>query len=278
LKQSPRTRTVDALAAVPSTLLIPLAARARGATQFAQFDPHDRHAEAVLDASGAKVDAFLSDRVTVLNVLWRTALIKEMGVQFFERHPSSPGVNLGAGLSSYFQWFDNGSNSWLDADLPEVITLRKRYLQPLPQRCHNRNLNIMQAGWWKDLHCHKGKDAPPVLLICEGVLLYLAPAVVDAVLKEVGDNAPAGSEFICDFVSPLWIDQAALHPSVASTGAQFRSGAHDAEELAKSHPRLRVLEQHSACEAYGLAAQMVEMLWRPYTGGAMYGLTRLGVR
>jgi len=269
--------TVEALGCLPSTLLIPLAARARGAAVLGRLDPHDRHAEAALAATGASVDAFLNDRITVLNVLWRTSLIKKMGARFFEQHPASAGVNLGAGLSNYFQWFDNGYNSWLDADLPEVITLRQRLLKPLPARCRNRRLNITQAGWWRDLRCPTGREARPVLLLCEGVLMYLAPAIVEAVLKEIGDNAPAGSEFICDFMSPLWIGRAALHPSVGSTGAEFTWGAHHGEELAKAHPRLRLLEQHSVSEAYGVVGLMAELFWRPYTGGCMYGLARLGV-
>ncbi|WP_108361896.1 class I SAM-dependent methyltransferase [Limnohabitans sp. Bal53] len=45
----------------------------------------------------------------------------------------------------------------------------------------------------------------PLLLVCEGVLMYLTPTQVKAVLQEIGENAPEGSELVCDFMTPLCI-------------------------------------------------------------------------
>ena len=269
--------SVEALGSVPSTLLIPLAARARGGAMFAHLDPHDRHSQSVLDATGVNAETILSDRVTVLTILWRTELIKRMGREFFARHPQGQGINLGAGLSRYFQWFDNGANNWLDIDLPKVIALRRRFCGELPKHCRNQSLDITQANWWRLLSGRKGRSEVPALLICEGVLMYFAPDSVKAVLQEIGDNAPPGSEVILDFMTPHWLGHAASHPSVASTGAEFTWGVHSGQEMADMHPRLKVLEQHSLSEAYGFAAQMAEHFWHPYTGGAMYGLVRLGL-
>ena len=47
----------------------------------------------VLAALGADVSAYLDDLPTVLNVLWRTRAIKELGQEFFARHPSALGAN-----------------------------------------------------------------------------------------------------------------------------------------------------------------------------------------
>ena len=145
------------LGAVPSTLLIPLAARAKGAALFPQLDPHDLCANELLVALHANVQTYLNDWATVLNVLWRTDVIKTMGSAFFDHHPNSQGVNLGAGLSNYFQWFSNGDNRWLDADLPEVISLRDLFLQTLPSQCRRKELNITAPGWWQRLKLPHGK-------------------------------------------------------------------------------------------------------------------------
>ena len=266
------------LGAIPSTLLIPLAARAKGAALFPQFDPHDLCANALLDGLQTNVQTYLNDWASVLNVLWRTDVIKKMGTQFFARHPQSHGVNLGAGLSHYFQWLSNGKNHWLDADLPEVISLRQLLLQTLPGHCRLKELNITQPGWWQRLKLPHGKRARTVLLICEGVLMYLTHTQVTAILEEISENAPAGSEFIFDFMSPIGIGQAALHPSVCNTGAEFTWGLHNASQLVKTHPRLEVLDQRSVAEAYGFACAMTELFLKPFTGGPMYGLIRLGVK
>jgi O-methyltransferase involved in polyketide biosynthesis len=266
------------LGAVPSTLLIPLAARAKGAALFPQFDPHDLCANALLTSLRTNVQTYLNDWASVLNVLWRTDVIKRMGSHFFARHPRSHGVNLGAGLSHYFQWLSNDDNHWLDADLPEVISLRQLLLQTLPPHCRVKELNITQPGWWQRLELPHGQRARPVLLICEGVLMYLSQAQVNAILKEVSDNAPPGSEFIFDFISPLGVGHAAHHPSVCCTGAEFTWGIHNASELVTAHGNLEVLEQRSVSEAYGFACSMAESFLRPFTGGPMYGLIRLGVK
>ena len=244
---------------------------------FAHLDPHDRDAQAAFDATGAGADEFLNDWATVLNILWRTDCIKKMGAAFFAQHPDSPGLNLGAGLSTYFQWLDNGANSWTDTDLPEVISLRELLLAPVQLHCRNHPLDIMQPGWWIGLRPKRYRDAKPVLIICEGVLMYLGAAEVAVVLREIGEHAPAGSELITDFIAPALIGKAAFHPSVRRTGAEFASGAHNGQELANTHPRLQLLTQHSAAEAYGWLGHMAEFCWQPYTSGPWYSLIRLGV-
>ncbi len=265
------------LGCVPSTLLIPLAARAQGVRWFPQLNPHDLCAAPVLTLLNANVNMYLGDWATVLNVLWRTEVIKTAGRQFFEKHPQSTGVNLGSGLSSYFQWFDNGTNHWLDADLAEVMSLRRLCFQVLRPHCQDKTINITQPGWWKRLRLPTGPNAQPVFLICEGVLMYLSPAQVQAVLYEVGEHAPPGSEIIFDAMSPVGIGQAAFHPSVGHTGAEFTWGANNAEQIASAHPRLKVVSQRSVCEAYGWACCMTELWLTPFSGGPMYGLVHLGL-
>ena len=106
MKQNRQPRGIPTLDAVPSTLLVPLVARARGASLFPWLDPHDAQAQQVLQHTHEAVDPLLQDRASVLNVLWRTHLIKQIGDAFFKQHPDAVGVNLGAGLSDYFQWLD----------------------------------------------------------------------------------------------------------------------------------------------------------------------------
>ena len=115
----------EPLHAVPSTLLIPLAARARGDALFPHLACHDTEAQRQLAALNTRVDSYLADYPTVLNILWRTRRVRAAGEAFFARHPLAWGVNLGCGLSHYFQWLDQGRNTWLDADLPEVMALRR---------------------------------------------------------------------------------------------------------------------------------------------------------
>jgi len=79
LTDSEATRGMTAL---PRTLFIALAARAQGAQSFPMLDPHDIHAAGLLHASGAEVQTSPADQPTVVNVLWRTQLIKQLGQDF----------------------------------------------------------------------------------------------------------------------------------------------------------------------------------------------------
>lgn len=272
LTESEATRGMTAL---PRTLFIALAARAQGAQSFPSLDPHDGHAAQLLMASGAEVQTGPADQSIVVNVLWRTQLIKQLGHDFFEHHPHSTGVNLGSGLAHYFQWFDNGSNRWIDVDLPEVIALRDHLLPTQSARCLHKALDITTAGWWKRLGLHRHQE--PLFLVCEGVLMYLQPEQVRNFLREVGENAPEGSELVCDFISPVGVGQSALADTPAHQDALFTWGAHNGLELAGFHPRLELLSQHSASEAFGWGGTFAEMLWAPVTGGPLYGLAQLRV-
>ena len=158
---------------VPSTLLIPLAARAHGGRYFPWLDCRDAVAPALLARLDADVNGTLDDLHTVLHVLWRTRAIQEAGRAFFAEHPQALGVNLGCGLTHYFQWLDGGANQWLDADLPEVMALRRPLLPPPCPRTRHADLDLSQPGWWQRLGLPTQHSATPVLLVCELSLIHI---------------------------------------------------------------------------------------------------------
>lgn len=275
--ERPEGLGAQALHAVPSTLLIPLAARAGGGRNFPWLDCHDAHAAALLCGLGADSQPCLADGATVLNILWRTALLKTWGRAFFARHPDATGANLGCGLSTHFQWLDTGRNHWIDADLPEVAALRTALLPIQHPRWRNATVDLSQPGWWHTLGLPPQNSAQPVLLLLEGVLMYLEPAQAQAVLREFATEAPRGSLCLLDTLSHLAVGRAQHHPSVGPTGAQFRWGLHHPDELTAPHPRLQLQALRSVSECYGWAGWASETCWRPWLGAPLYGLALLGL-
>jgi len=265
------------LPAVPSTLLIPLAARAHGDRYFPWLACRDTVARSLLERLGVDADAWLDDQFTVLNVLWRTRAIRDAGRAFFAAHPRGTGASLGCGLSHHFQWLDTGANHWLDADLPEVMALRARLLPPCCPRVRHAVADIARPGWWRRLRLPTAGHAEPVFIVCEGVLMYLEPAQVQAVLCEFARSAPPGSRMVLDVLTRWAVGRAGSHPSVGPTGAQFRWGVERMAELARAHPRLALLREQSASECYGWPGLALETLWRPWLGAPLYGLATLGV-
>ena len=262
---------------VPSTLLIPLAARAWGGRYFPWLDCHDAVAIDLLGRLGADVQATLNDLPTVLNVLWRTRAIKEVGRAFFAQHPQALGVNLGGGLTHYFQWLDTGANQWLDADLPEVMALRQQLLPPHGPRARHAEVDLVVPGWWQRLGLSERSSASPMLVVCEGVLMYLAPEQVQAVLAEFAHHAPPGSRLVLDVLTRAAVGRASCHTSLRSAGAEFCWGVGRMAELEQMHPRLRLLREQSVSECYGWPGLALDAMWRPWLGAPLYGLATLGV-
>ena len=274
LAEEPLGQTLNA---VPSTLLIPLAARALGDAMFPAKAVHDVYAAQALRSLDTDVSLFLDDRISVYGVLSRTRIFCDLARHFFSRFPNALGVNLGCGLSHYFQWLDQHTNHWLDADLPQVMALRKQLLPAGGKRLRHAEVDISQPGWWARLKLPRQRDGVPVLLICEGVLMYLEPAQVQSVLREFGENAPAGSELLCDTLCWMAVGCAALHPSVRHTQAQFRWGPRRLADFTAPHPRLVVRSEHAVTEGYDFSLSLIEASFRALYGVQMYGITRLEV-
>jgi O-methyltransferase involved in polyketide biosynthesis len=267
----------QALGGASSTWLIPLAARAFGDAMFPAVAIHDAHAAAALRDLQTEVGPFLDDRASVYGVLSRTRIFCNLAREFFRRFPRALGANLGCGLACYFQWLDRSSNRWLDADLPPVMALRKALLPAGGKRLGNADVDVSRPGWWDRLELPHRRGGTPVLLICEGVLMYLEPKQVQGLLREFGEHAPAGSELLCDALCWLAIGCAGLHPSVRHTNAQFRWGPRRLADLTAPHPRLVLLSEHAVMDGYDFPASIICPSFRALFGVPLYSVARLGI-
>ena len=237
-------KALSDLGRVSNTLMVPLLARANGGHLFPRYHPHDQYAQYLVHILHAQVKSFVGDWATVLNILWRTWLIKQAGESFFQRHPLALGANLGAGLSHYFQWLDNQHNRWIDLDLNPVIRLRKLVFGHTSSHHKQRAFNIKHHQWWTEAGLPQRNHQRPVFLICEGVSMYLSAEQIDTLITHIVDCAPNGSELVLDYISNAGVGKAHLHPSIGATGSEFRWGCKDITQICQSHPRLQLLADH----------------------------------
>lgn len=265
------------LSAVQQTMLIPLVARALGGGLFPGHACGDQHAAELVRRLQVPTAPYLIDRPTVLNILWRTQVMRDAARAFFARHPQAWGVNLGCGLSHYFQWLDNGRNHWLDADMPQSMQLRRRLLPPDTERQRTALLDLRRSRWWQDLQLPPEAVSGPLFMLCEGVLMYLQPRQVHQVLHGFAANAPAGSRLVIDVVAGCAVGMARWHPSVSPTQAQFRWGIRSLRELTDCHPRLRLLATHSVAASHGWMGIAAERMWNCWSSTPLYGVVELGV-
>ena len=261
------SQAARSLSAVPSTLRISLAARASGDAMFPQLGVRDAYAASVLEQIRDDGHALPEDRATIYGILNRTRRFRSLAQEFLKQHPGGRVVNMGCGLSHYFQWLDDGQCRLTDADLPEVLELRRALIPETDPRHEVCPLDLASEGWWEQLALPRNRKGEPVFLFTEGVLMYLEPQQVQAVFATFGERAPAGSVLAFDAMCWLAVGRAAPHPSVGATRAEFRWGLRRASELTEPHPRLRLDSAYRVLEGFGL----------PYTLFAPLVLMMLGV-
>jgi O-methyltransferase involved in polyketide biosynthesis len=263
--------------AVARTLLIPLAARARGDAMFPALAVGDSHAARLVAQLGVDIAPFVADRHSVCGVLSRTRLMRAAAQAFFERHPEATGIALGAGLSHYHQWLDNGSNRWIDIDRAPVITLRERWLPASPPRRLNRIADLAEPDWWQRAGLPQDRNSEPLLLLAEGVLMYLEPEQVGRLLWLIGEHAPPGSLLLADCFGRHMVGLEAWHPSVRLTAARFRWGLQAVEDLARPHRRLQLVAEQPVMDPMGAAEAYAASWFRFVTGVPFYSVYLLGV-
>lgn len=267
-----------ALSAVPSTLRIPLAARALGGTLFPDMAVEDRHAVKALACMGDDGQQWLNDRQSVYGTLARTHSFRDQARAFVSQHPEARVVNLGCGLSDYFQWIDNGRMRMTDADLPEVMAIRQEVLPPQHQRHMLAELDLADSDWWGQLDLPASRNAAPVFLMSEGVFMYLDLATVSAVLNTFGERAPVGSIFTFDVMCWLAVGRAKRHTSVKHTDAEFHWGPRKLTDLTASHPRLSLQNTQQVMGGYSLFYRLLQPTFKAITGVPFYAVYTLGIK
>jgi O-methyltransferase involved in polyketide biosynthesis len=263
------------LSAVPSTLRIPLAARASGDRMFPQVAVRDAYAAGILEQIRDDGQALPEDRSTIYSILSRTRRLRGLAQEFLERHPGGRVVNMGCGLSHYFQWLDDDKCRMTDADLPEVLDLRRQLIPEINPRHDLRELDLTAPDWWEQLKLPASRNGEPVFLFTEGVLMYLTPEQVRAVLATFGERAPAGSVLAFDAMCWLGVGRARQHPSVRTTGAEFQWGIRRAAELTQPHPRLRLDSSYRVLQGIGPAYTLFAPLVLLVLGVSLYAVYEL---
>lgn len=271
------TASAPLLSAVPSTLRIPLTARALGGRLFPHMAVDDHHAAAALRHIDDNGSQWLSDRQSVYGTLARIRCLRSQAQAFIIDHPSAHVVNLGCGLSDYHQWLDNDQILMTDADLPEVMRIRREIMPAQNQRHSLVDLDLTSAHWWDDLNLSSHHNAEPVCLLCEEVLMYLQAQTVHDILATFGQRAPAGSLFIFDAMCWIAIGRARHHPSLKHTNAELTWGPRTLADLTRPHPNLRLHASDMVMRGYNLGYTLLQPVFNKILGVPLYAVYTLGI-
>lgn len=119
---------------------------------------------------------------------------------FLLKHPEGTVINLGCGLDTRFYRIDNGKVIWYDIDFPEVIELRKRFMEE-NSRHFFIGRSILDREWLAEV-----RTEGPYLILAEGVFMYLTEPDVKGLFSIIWNDL-GSAEIVCEVTNRYWVDK-----------------------------------------------------------------------
>jgi O-methyltransferase involved in polyketide biosynthesis len=222
-----------ALTPEQETLLITLYAKAQPGNPLF-FDPQ---AQDILSRVDYDFTRLRVPYKTVILVCQRAKKLDAVARDFLSEHPNGVVLYLGCGLDNRFGRVDNGQVDWYDLDMQPVIELRRRFYLP-SERYHLIAASVTDLGWMEMV---EAVDRP-VLVVAEGLLMYLGEAEVRRLLLHLREAFP-NCRLIADVFSRMTARTATKHPSLKRTGATLGWGLDDPREIEAWAPGVTLIDE-----------------------------------
>lgn len=195
---------------VSSTMLITLYARA---SESVTTNPILKDAKAVemidiikKEVTGSdipihkKIVAGKYNRKLAVSMALRSRRFDRYVLDFIAVHPHGTIINLGCGLDTRFERTDNGTMKWFDIDFPEVIQLRKRFMEENSR--HRFIASSILSEEWLDTVTTGG----PYLILAEGVFMYLTEPDVKALFSTFQSKL-GSADIVCEVTNHYWVEK-----------------------------------------------------------------------
>lgn len=111
---------------------------------------------------------------------------------FLARHPGGTVVALGEGLETQFWRVDDGLVRWVTVELPETLEVRHRLLPDDPPRRRSVPSSATDHRWMDEAGLDDA-GADGVLITAQGLLMYLRPPEVKALIAACAERFPGGT-------------------------------------------------------------------------------------
>ena len=229
------------LSGVPETMLQTVYARAkesrgRGAVR-------DKKAEEIIGK--LNYDFSLADKDTAMHsgVIARTVVLDGLVENWLTKHSGAVVVNIACGLDTRCYRI-SGYSHWYNLDLPETIAVRKKLL---PESGSVSQIAMSAMDNWG---CEIAEQDTPVLIIIEGLTMYLNEADVKRIFSVIAERFQSATVFV-ETMNPL-MAKGFKEKSIDASNAKFTWGVKNGKALSELLPNFRFVEEHSLTE--GMAA------------------------
>ena len=164
------------------------------------------------------------DRTMSSGVIARTLVLDELVKDFIGRNPTATIVNIACGLDTRFYRVDNGTITWYNLDLPDVINLRDQiFLES--GRVSSIGASALDPNWFKEV-----KNRKNVLFIIEGLSMYLTAEENAKILSIIHKNFDTAT-VIMECIAKMWVKREGVEKSIQQTGARFVFGADSFDDI-----------------------------------------------
>jgi O-methyltransferase involved in polyketide biosynthesis len=169
------------------------------------------------------------------SVTTRSAQFDHWARQFLAVTPEAVVLHLGCGLDARFFRLDPGPGvEWYDIDYPDVAQLRQQ-LYPTRDHYHVISASVTDPSWFADIPRDR-----PILMVGEGLTMYLTEDDGIALLRRVVEHGPSG-ELQFDAFNRLGIRSQWINTVVRRSGATLHWGIDGPDDILDAVPGTRLL-------------------------------------
>lgn len=225
------------LSGVPETMLQTVYARA--AESKGRGVSIDRKAEEIIDK--LDYDFSLADKDAAMRsgVIARTIVLDRLVSAFLNKNPGAVVINIACGLDTRCCRM-SGYSHWYNLDLPETVAVRERLL---PESGEISQIGMSAMEDWGGEIKENGK---PVLVIIEGLTMYLSAEDVKRIFKVISDRFE-NAAVLAEVMNPMVVKRF-KEKSIEGSHAKFTWGIKNGKALAGLLPDFRFKEEHSLTE------------------------------
>ncbi len=201
-----------------------------------------------LDFDFSRFQVSLADQLCIAA---RKKIIGEQVQKFVSQNIGATVVNLGCGLDVKCEIFKSTNVYWWDLDLPDVISLRRRFFSE-STRYQMIAQSVMDLRWAERIPKDK-----KVLFVAEGLLPYFAKREVKNLLGYLDQIFPVKS-FLLHVVSPLttlW-----PHYELRKAGLRLHWGVRNGKRLEPWFQSLELTGQWSIYPEYSSDYKLIKQL------------------
>ena len=237
------------LSGVPETMLQTVYARAK--------EPKTRGAitdnKAVELIDRLDYDFSMADKDAAMHsgVIARTIVLDKLVKTYLAGHGGAVVVNIACGLDTRCYRME-GYAHWYNLDLQETIAVRKKLL---PETGTISQIAMSAMDDWGGEIAEQGT---PVLVIIEGLTMYLSEADVQRIFEVIAGRFGSVTVFV-ETMNPMVV-KSFKEKSIEGSNAKFTWGVKNGAALVKLLPGFRFREEHSLTEGMAQFVPVYKLL------------------